>query len=135
MNDTLTKDTPPKPEPPDAVSSADIEAKDALMAAERATAELDGTRAVVGHLVHEAVVRHTTKVEAVASLRERSAAAAVICIGDDQSDERVFASFTDLGVVAVGIKVGPGESVAQHRLEDPAAVVEVLQQLAVRLQR
>lgn len=48
----------------------------------------------------------------------------ILYIGDDTTDETVFVR---LGPDDVGIKVGPGETAATHRVEDVAGVVEVLE--------
>jgi trehalose 6-phosphate phosphatase len=48
----------------------------------------------------------------------------ILYIGDDTTDETVFAQ---LGPADVGIKVGPGETKAEFRVDDVAGVVEVLE--------
>jgi trehalose-phosphatase len=107
---------------------------DALRAAHAAIDAIDGVHVLPGHRVYEVAVRSTTKVDAVAELRRRMDPSSVVFLGDDQSDELVFASFAELTADArdrvVGVKVGPGDSVAAHRLRAPVDVVEFLQSLA-----
>jgi trehalose-6-phosphatase len=58
----------------------------------------------------------------------------VVFIGDDHSDEMVFASFAAADADArdrtLGVKVGVDDSVATHRLRAPGDVVTFLQLLA-----
>lgn len=55
------------------------------------------------------------------------------CFGDDVTDEAAFEVAQALGGVAV--KVGPGPSCAQERLDDPAALRGWLAELASELER
>lgn len=80
-----------------------------------------------GHMVLEVAVRPTSKASAFCQLSRRLDSAATIFIGDDDSDEKVFGS---LGPNDVTIKVGPGPTIAAHRLDAPADVVELLLALA-----
>ena len=77
----------------------------------------------VGHQVLEVAVRSTSKVHAFGSFRERLGSTTAVFIGDDASDERVFRSLVGGDV---SVKVGPGSSVAKHRLDGPADVVALL---------
>jgi trehalose 6-phosphate phosphatase len=108
-------------------------ADDAIRAAREAIEPIEGVHALVGHSVYEVVVRSMTKVDALAELRRRIDPASVVFIGDDQSDELVFASFAALTPDerdrVVGVKVGPGASVASRRLRKPEDVVVFLQAL------
>lgn len=61
--------------------------------------------------------------------KQRVQADAVVFIGDDATDEHAFAV---LGPDDVGIKVGPGETCAGHRVTDIDEVAQVLQDLAAR---
>ena len=62
--------------------------------------------------------------------RRRGCTALPVYFGDDQTDEHAFEAIGDRGVTVV---VGPRPSGAQHRLPDPAAVEQLLQRLATRL--
>ena len=106
----------------------------ALQEAAAAVDAIDGVYVLLGHKVYEVVVRQMTKVGAVQELRRRVDPASVVFIGDDQSDEMVFASFADAAPRdrTLGVKVGTGDSVATHRLRAPDDVVTFLQSL-VRL--
>lgn len=99
----------------------------ALARARADLSEVDGITVHNGHCVLEAAVRVVNKTVAVALLRERVAPATVVFIGDDASDEAVFASLTGADVA---VKVGPGATVARWRLSSPLAVVELLALLA-----
>ena len=65
-----------------------------------------------GKEVIELSVAHAQKADAVRSLRQRFDASTVLFVGDDLTDESVFA---DLSGQDVGIKVGSGESAALWR--------------------
>ena len=92
----------------------------------RHAADVTGAHVKAGKSVVELLARTTSKAIAVADLRAELGAAAVVFVGDDRTDEEVFAS---LGGTGCGIRVGPGETVAHHRLADPAAVLRFLDAL------
>ena len=71
-------------------------------------------------------VRLTESTKGAAILALRAPGETVLFVGDDTIDETVFA---ELDVRDVGIKVGPGETLAPYRLPDPAAVVGFLRDL------
>jgi trehalose 6-phosphate phosphatase len=79
-----------------------------------------------GHEVVELMARHTSKATAVAQLRRRTGAAGVVFVGDDRTDEEVFAT---LGPRDMAIRVGPGDTLAPDRLRDPEAVLAWLRAL------
>src|SRR5690606_7515369 len=79
-----------------------------------------------GKEVVEFSVVHTSKGEAIEALARASAADAWLYLGDDVTDESVFAR---LGARDVGIKVGAGDTAATHRLEDTVAARGLLQRL------
>lgn len=81
-----------------------------------------------GKEVIELSVAHAQKSDAVRALRQRFDASTVLFIGDDLTDESVFA---DLSGQDVGIKVGAGESAALWRVEEPMDVALLLNRLAV----
>lgn len=79
-----------------------------------------------GKDVIELSVADRTKGDAVLDLA--SDVDAVVYIGDDTTDETVFAV---LGADDVGVKVGPGPTAAKYRVEDVSGVVDVLRVLAL----
>ncbi|HEX7352455.1 bifunctional alpha,alpha-trehalose-phosphate synthase (UDP-forming)/trehalose-phosphatase [Brachybacterium sp.] len=79
-----------------------------------------------GKEVVEFAVVHTSKGAAVDALARASASDAWLYLGDDVTDESVFAQ---LGERDLGLKVGAGDSAASLRLEDTEAVRGVLQRL------
>ena len=81
---------------------------------------LDGKRVV------ELTVTPETKGTALAGLRQRMGATAVVFIGDDLTDETAFEV---LGLPDIGVKVGPGRTVALHRVGTVEGVAVLLQRL------
>ncbi|QSB13679.1 trehalose-phosphatase [Natronosporangium hydrolyticum] len=77
-----------------------------------------------GKEVVELSVVSANKGTALAALRTETGADAVLFLGDDVTDENAFAV---LGDADVGVKVGPGETRAGHRVADPPAAVAVLE--------
>ena len=93
----------------------------------RARAEdVTGVHVLPGHGVVELLTRATSKARAIAELRDEIGAGAVVFLGDDRTDEEVFAA---LGDGDCSIRVGPGETVARHRLAGPPDVLRFLQTL------
>jgi trehalose 6-phosphate phosphatase len=80
-----------------------------------------------GKDIQEFAVRHVTKGDAIARLRELHGADAVFFAGDDVTDEDGFRVLRDGDV---GVKVGEGDTAARYRVADPAALTDVLKQLA-----
>jgi len=80
-----------------------------------------------GRKVVELSVVETDKGEALRRLRRRIGASAVVFIGDDVTDEDAFAA---LSGPDIGIKVGPGETRAAHRVADSGSVARLLARLA-----
>ena len=80
-----------------------------------------------GKAVLEFAVIVTDKGEAVDILRNRCHATAVVFLGDDVTDEKAFRRMRDGDI---GIKIGPGESLAEFRVDSPADVAAVLRHLA-----
>ena len=80
-----------------------------------------------GHNIVEYAFRHEGKDFAIASLRERLDATAVLFAGDDVTDEDALAS---LGTQDLGIRVGPGETSAGVRVEDILELATLLARLA-----
>lgn len=92
--------------------------------AERVLEPLAPGRYERGNRVIDVRLTGSTKGAAVMALRE--AGESVLFIGDDTTDESVFAV---LGGDDVGVKVGAGETAAGCRLADPFAVVGFLEEL------
>ncbi len=101
------------------------------IAAEATQQALDGPATWPGvHLTHgkevvELAVVAVTKGTALRELRERTRADAVLYVGDDVTDERAFAVL-DGDAGDVSIRVGSGETVADHRLGSPDEVAAML---------
>jgi trehalose 6-phosphate synthase/phosphatase len=100
--------------------------------AQKATQEaLDGPAAWPGvHLTHgkevvELAVVEVTKGTALRQLRAATGADAVLYAGDDVTDERAFAVL-DGDAGDVSIRVGSGETAADHRLGSPDEVAAML---------
>ena len=90
-----------------------------------------GVHPTLGKEVVELAVTDVTKGSALRLLRAAAgpAAGGVLYVGDDVTDERAFAVLDDDGG-DVTVKVGPGDSLARHRVADPAAVARLLDLLA-----
>ncbi len=82
-----------------------------------------GVHVTQGKEVVELLVLQTHKGTAIDSLRMQLGASAVLFVGDDVTDENAFAH---LHGPDVGIKIGPGETRAGHRVADPVDAVRVL---------
>lgn len=79
-----------------------------------------------GKAVVEFAVITTSKGEAVEALARACAADAWLYIGDDVTDETVFPR---AGEHDLTVKVGDGDTAAQFRIADPAAVSDLLEQV------
>ncbi|MCY7303804.1 MAG: trehalose-phosphatase [Thermoleophilia bacterium] len=77
----------------------------------------------IGKDVIELSVVATDKGAAITTLRGRTSASAVLYLGDDVTDENAFAL---LHGPDVGIKIGPGETLAGHRLDEPMDAARAL---------
>jgi trehalose 6-phosphate phosphatase len=98
-----------------------------LVALSEATAEVENLKVRKGKDVLEFSVRSTTKGDAVEHLRKYTSATAVFYAGDDATDEDAFAA---LAASDFGLKSGPGETIAAHRVSGPHQVAQVLALLA-----
>jgi trehalose 6-phosphate phosphatase len=96
-------------------------------AAREAVGALGGMHERVGKNVLEFAVRATGKDDGIERLREVVGATGVLYAGDDVTDEDGFRA---LGDGDLSLKVGPGETRAMHRVADPAAVADLLAELA-----
>lgn len=92
----------------------------------RAVAHRFSARIIEGKAVVEMSIGHGDKGTALEAARRRSGADCVVFVGDDLTDELAFATLTDTDV---GIKVGTGETLARHRVDDPDGVAGVLEYL------
>ncbi len=109
------------------------------VAASAARAVLDGpagwpgVHPIRGKEVLELSVSAATKGTALQALRSRLGigAGAVVYLGDDVTDELAFGALDQTGG-DLAIKVGNGETIAGHRVADPAAVAQLLGSLAER---
>lgn len=89
-------------------------------------ADYEGVFTRHGKKVIELGVVATDKGRALETIRHRVGASAALFVGDDKTDEDAFAT---LRGPDVGIKVGPGETAARHRLKDTREVARLLAQL------
>lgn len=104
----------------DAADAAEAQRK-AHAAAQSWDAELTEGKAVL-----EFAVIKTDKGQALDILRHQEGASAAVFIGDDVTDEKAFRR---LHGPDIGIKVGPGESLAGFRVESPEDVAVALELL------
>ena len=95
-------------------------------AAARAVATASGARTISGKMVVESLFGDANKGDAVRRLVADLEPAAVVYLGDDTTDEDAFAV---LRSDDVGIKVGPGETMAGYRVAEQSLVAAVLQRL------
>jgi trehalose 6-phosphate phosphatase len=86
----------------------------------------DGIETTPGKAVLDLSVVRMDKGAALDLLRERVAADAVLFAGDDVTDETAFAR---LRPGDVGVKVGPGHTAAEHRVDEPPDITALLQLL------
>ncbi len=98
-----------------------------LDAVRRGPASLPGVYATEGKEVLELSVVETDKGHALDVLRHQAGASAAVFFGDDVTDEKVFAR---LSGPDVGIKVGPGQSLAAYGIDEPGDVALLLAILA-----
>lgn len=96
---------------------------DSALAAARAAAQSWDAHATAGKAVLEFAVIVTDKGEAIDTLRDRHGATAVVFLGDDVTDEKAFARMREADI---GVKVGPGDTLAPYRVDSPEDVADVL---------
>ncbi|KAA0097491.1 trehalose-phosphatase [Mycolicibacterium sp. P1-18] len=102
---------------------------DAALAAARVVGEASGAEITAGKNVLEFAVIPTDKGEAVDVIRRQSGATAAVFFGDDVTDEKAFRRMVGADV---GVKVGPGETLAAYRVDSPEDVAESLSHLLER---
>ncbi len=107
-----------------------VVAKGAAAAGALQVAAAAGARTIPGKMVVECIFGDANKGVAIERLRNRFGAAAVVYLGDDTTDEDAFAV---LGDGDVGIKVGPGETLARYRVPEQQDVAAILGYLRKRL--
>jgi trehalose 6-phosphate phosphatase len=95
----------------------------------RAAARAWDAEVTAGKAVLEFAVISTDKGEAIDVIRDRVAATAVVFFGDDVTDEKAFRRMRPSDV---GVKVGPGDTLAAHRVESPEDVADALAYLLAR---
>lgn len=111
-----------------ALHTRDVEpttAKEASKAANEAGRRHPGVQVIPGKEVVELCVSAADKGGALADLALESRSNATLYVGDDATDERAFAALQPASG-DLTIKVGPGETVALHRVPDPETVVKLL---------
>ncbi|MGV0815759.1 trehalose-phosphatase [Mycolicibacterium boenickei] len=106
-------------------NAAPADAQAALAQAHRSAQAWDA-QLTEGKAVLEFAVITTDKGEAIDILRDEHRAAAVIYFGDDVTDEKAFRRLRDGDV---GVKVGPGETLAGYRVDEPEDVATALNYL------
>jgi len=105
------------------------EARRAVAAVRGLARAREGVFLKEGKKVVELSVVAMHKGAALETLRHRLGASAVLFVGDDHTDEDAFARLTGPDV---SVKVGPGETVATHRLRGPTEVAAMLASLGER---
>lgn len=95
-------------------------------------AEAPHWRRRTGHNIVEFAFRHEGKDSAIAELRDRVGATAVLFAGDDVTDEDAMRS---LGPADLGVRIGDGPTAATVRVPDIAALAELLTLLAAERTR
>ncbi|WP_319449335.1 MULTISPECIES: trehalose-phosphatase [unclassified Mycobacterium] len=108
------------------VRNANADDGAAALAAARTASESWAAEVTSGKAVLEFAVITTDKGEAVDALRVQTGATAVVFFGDDVTDEKAFRRMLDADV---GVKVGPGDTLARYRIDDPEDVATALNYL------
>ncbi len=94
----------------------------------RAASESWDAHATAGKAVLEFAVIATDKGEAIDILRAEHDATAVVFFGDDVTDEKAFRRLRDDDI---GVKVGPGDTLAGYRIDSPEHVAVALNHLLI----
>ncbi len=106
------------------VRNAGPEDARAALEAARAASAAWPAEMTAGKAVLEFAVITTDKGKAIDIMRARAGADAVVYFGDDVTDEKAFRRIR--AGSDVGVKVGPGDTLAQYRVSSPADVAEAL---------
>jgi trehalose 6-phosphate phosphatase len=107
-----------------------VTARPAVESVTTAAASVPGAHIRRGHRVVELAARPASKATAISDMRTEVGAAAVSFIGDDITDEDVFAA---LGTSDLGVRVGAGQTSARRRLRDPDDVLTFVRRLSASL--
>ncbi|MBP2455878.1 trehalose-phosphatase [Mycolicibacterium lutetiense] len=108
------------------VRNAEPADADSALAQARAASQTWNAELTEGKAVLEFAVITTDKGEAIDILRDEHEASAVIYFGDDVTDEKAFRRLRDGDV---GVKVGPGQTLAGYRVDEPEDVAAALKYL------
>ena len=108
-------------------NASPTDGEDALGEARAASASWDA-HATAGKAVLEFAVIATDKGEAIDILRAEHDATAVVFFGDDVTDEKAFRRLRDTDI---GVKVGPGDTLAGYRIDSPEHVAVALNHLLI----
>ena len=108
-------------------NASPTDGEDALGEAQAASASWDA-HATAGKAVLEFAVIATDKGEAIDILRAEHDATAVVFFGDDVTDEKAFRRLRDTDI---GVKVGPGDTLAGYRIDSPEHVAVALNHLLI----
>ena len=92
-----------------------------------------GLTAKPGKAVLELAVTDADKGSALVRLATEVGAAGVLYLGDDVTDEDAFRAVAAAGLPGVTVKVGAGETVAAHRVDDLTGVRALLERLVAGL--
>ncbi len=95
-------------------------------------ARMPGVESTEGKAVLEMAVVRVSKGAALETLRAQLGADGVLFVGDDVTDETAFVT---LRPGDVGIKVGAGDTAAEHRIGTPEDVTTVLEELLAARRR
>ncbi|ART67925.1 trehalose-phosphatase [Mycobacterium dioxanotrophicus] len=99
---------------------------EAALAQARTAAKAWAAELTEGKAVLEFAVISTDKGEAIDILRKEFDASTVVYFGDDVTDEKAFRR---LGTGDIGVKVGPGGTLAGYRVQQPEDVAAALKYL------
>ena len=105
------------------VRNASAEDGQAALAAAHTVGHASGAELTEGKAVLEFAVISTDKGEAIDTMRRQTDATAAVFFGDDVTDEKAFRRMRDGDV---GVKVGPGESLADYRVDSSDDVAAAL---------
>ena len=103
-----------------ATDAAATPAIDALLAD---ADNVDGAHVKRGHEVVELMARRASKGDAIMHVAGACERTPIVYFGDDLTDEDVFEQMSGADV---SVRVGPGETLAQYRLDGPEAVAEAI---------
>ncbi|WP_102141652.1 trehalose-phosphatase [Mycobacterium hubeiense] len=105
------------------VRNADPADADGALKKARSAAAAWDAQITEGKAVLEVAVIQTDKGQALDILRHQQGASAAVFLGDDVTDEKAFRR---LHGPDIGIKVGPGETLAEYRVDCPEDVADAL---------